>query len=152
MSGTGENDPGTPTDRSTAPRRPALLWVLVVLLAAEFAVVAAAAGYLLVELVVAQPSSYASAVAVLVLTLIAAAWIGSIVVGTLRGRAWIRGAAIVWQVLQFAVGIGSLQGAFANASIGLWLIVPAVVVVVLLLVPQVVTATSRRDDVPPRTY
>nr|BFF13392.1 hypothetical protein GCM10025699_46950 [Microbacterium flavescens] len=84
--------------------------MLVVLLAAEFAVVAAAAGYLLVELVVAQPSSYASAVAVLVLTLIAAAWIGSIVVGTLRGRAWIRGAAIVWQVLQFAVGIGSLQG------------------------------------------
>ncbi|MDY0944421.1 hypothetical protein SOM11_00280 [Frigoribacterium sp. CFBP9039] len=152
MSGAAENDPVTPTDPSADRRRPALLWLLIVLLVGELAVVASAAGYLLVELVVETPSSYASAVAVLLLTLMATAWIGSIVVGAFRGRAWIRGAAIVWQVLQIAVGVGSLQGTFANPTIGLWLIVPAVLVVVLLLTPSVVAATSRRDDVPPRTY
>jgi hypothetical protein len=136
------------TGRSAETPRPALLWVVIVLLAGEFLLVAATAVFLLVELLVARPDSYPSAVAILVLTLLATAWLGSIVVGTLRGRAWIRGAAIVWQVLQFAVGIGSLQGAFANSTIGLALLVPAVAVVVLLLVPSVVAATSARDQEP----
>nr|WP_249407884.1 hypothetical protein [Frigoribacterium sp. CFBP 8759] len=118
------------------------------MLSAEFLLVAATAAFLLVELLVARPDSYPSAVAIFVLTLLATAWLGSIVIGALRGRAWIRGAAIVWQVLQFAVGIGSLQGVFANPTIGLALLVPAVAVVVLLLVPSVVAATSARDSDP----
>jgi hypothetical protein len=152
MSRAAENDPGEPTDPSATKRRPALLWLLLVLLAGELVVVGGAAAYLLIELVIATPSSYPSAVAVLVLTLMATAWLGSIVVGAFRGRAWIRGAAIVWQVLQVAVGVGSLQGTFANPTVGLWLIVPAVLVVVLLLTPSVTAATSARDDAPPRTY
>ncbi|KQM25539.1 hypothetical protein IFT79_05685 [Frigoribacterium sp. CFBP 8759] len=136
------------TGRSAETRRPALLWVVIVLLSAEFLLVAATAAFLLVELLVARPDSYPSAVAIFVLTLLATAWLGSIVIGALRGRAWIRGAAIVWQVLQFAVGIGSLQGVFANPTIGLALLVPAVAVVVLLLVPSVVAATSARDSDP----
>jgi hypothetical protein len=140
------------TGRSAAGRRPAPYWLLVVLLTAEAALLAVATAYLLVEMLTARPDSYAAAAAILVLTLIAAVWLGAIVVGTLRGRGWIRGAAIVWQVLQIAVGVGSLQGTFANASVGLWLIVPAVLVVVLLLVPSVVAVTSARDDAPPRTY
>jgi len=152
MSRAAENDPAEPTDPSAATRRPPLLWVLLVLLVGELVVVGGVAAYLLIELVVATPSSYPSAVAVLVLTLMAAAWLGSIVVGAFRGRAWIRGAAIVWQVLQVAVGVGSLQGAFANPTVGLWLIVPAVLVVVLLLTPSVTAATAARDEAPPRTY
>jgi len=144
----GPDGPRDETDRSSVPRRPALLWVAIVLLAGEFVLAAATAVFLLVELLVARPDSYPSAVAIFVLTLLATAWIGSIVVGALRGRAWIRGAAIVWQVLQFAVGIGSLQGVFADPTIGAALIVPAVAVVVLLLVPSVVAATSARDQEP----
>jgi hypothetical protein len=140
------------TGRSATPSRPALFWLLVLLLAAEAALLAVATAYLLIEILTVQPDSYAAAAAILLLTLIAAVWLGAIVVGALRGRGWIRGAAIVWQVLQIAVGVGSLQGTFANPAVGLWLIVPAVLVVVLLLVPSVVAVTSARDDAPPRTY
>jgi len=140
------------TGRSATPARPALYWLLVLLLAAEAALLAVATAYLLIEILTVQPDSYAAAAAILLLTLIATVWLGAIVVGALRGRGWIRGAAIVWQVLQIAVGVGSLQGTFANPSVGLWLIVPAVLVVVLLLVPSVVAVTSARDDAPPRTY
>ena len=148
MTTQGPDGPRETTDRSARGPRPALLWVVIVLLAAEFLLVAATAVFLLVELLVARPDSYPSAVAIVVLTLLATAWLGAIVLGALRGRAWIRGAAIVWQVLQFAVGIGSLQGVFANPTIGLALLVPAVAVVVLLLVPSVVAATSARDQEP----
>jgi hypothetical protein len=140
------------TGRSATPSRPALFWLLVLLLAAEAGLLAVATAYLLIEILTVQPDSYAAAAAILLLTLIATVWLGAIVVGALRGRGWIRGAAIVWQVLQIAVGVGSLQGTFANPSVGLWLIVPAVLVVVLLLVPSVVAVTSARDDAPPRTY
>jgi hypothetical protein len=140
------------TGRSATPSRPALFWLLVLLLAAEAALLAVATAYLLIEILTVRPDSYAAAAAILLLTLIATVWLDAIVVGALRGRGWIRGAAIVWQVLQIAVGVGSLQGTFANPSVGLWLIVPAVLVVVLLLVPSVVAVTSARDDAPPRTY
>jgi len=140
------------TGRSATPSRPALFWLLVLLLAAEAALLAVATAYLLIEILTVQPDSYAAAAAILLLTLLATVWLGAIVVGALRGRGWIRGAAIVWQVLQIAVGVGSLQGTFANPSVGLWLIVPAVLVVVLLLTPSVVAVTSARDDAPPRTY
>jgi hypothetical protein len=154
-SSVSEQSGGAPpegTGRSATASRPALFWLLVVLLAAEAALLAATTVWLLIELLTVTPASYPSAVAILVLTLIATIWLGAIVVGALRGRGWIRGAAIVWQVLQIAVGVGSLQGTFANPSVGLWLIVPAVLVVVLLLVPSVVAVTSARDDAPPRAY
>jgi len=133
-----EQSGDTPPERTGRSATPSLL--------------AVATAYLLIEILTVQPDSYAAAAAILLLTLIATVWLGAIVVGALRGRGWIRGAAIVWQVLQIAVGVGSLQGTFANPSVGLWLIVPAVLVVVLLLVPSVVAVTSARDDAPPRTY
>ncbi len=76
----------------------------------EFLLVAGLAVTLVIELLVATPTSFASAVALTVLAVVAAAWLGAIVVGALRGQAWIRGAAIVWQVLQFAVGASAISG------------------------------------------
>lgn len=152
MTTTGDDGRDPQTDRSPQRGRPVPVWALVVLLAAETALLAVASGYLLIELLTARPDSYPAAVAILVLTLAATVWLGAITVGVLRGNAWIRGAAITWQVLQIAVGVGSLQGALANASVGVWLIVPAVLVVVLLFVPSVVAATSHRDDSPPHVY
>ncbi len=126
-------------------RRSPLVTLLVVLLFAECALLAAASIYLLVELFTATPSSLASAVALLVLTAIATVWLGVIAVNVLRGRAWTRGAAIVWQVLQGAIAIGCFQGTFAQPEVGWVLLVPALVVLVLLFTPSVVAATSRRD-------
>ena len=127
------------------PQRHPFVVALVVLLFAECALLAAATLYLIVEIIVATPTSIASALALLVLAAIAAIWLGVIAANVLRGRAWTRGAAIVWQVLQGAVAIGCFQGVLAQPDIGWVLLLPALVVLVLLFTPPVVAATSIRD-------
>lgn len=126
--------------------RPPQLIALVVLLGIECAIVIAAAGYLLVELLVDTPQSYASAIAVLMLTALAAAWLVVIAVNALRGQPWIRGAAIVWQVLQLSIGVGSLQGEFALPWVGWPLVTLAALVFALLFTKPVIAATARRED------
>ena len=123
-------------------RRPAGLWLLIVLLAAEFALVAGVAMWLLVELLVAKPDSYLSAIALTVLAFVAAVWLGAIVVGAWREQPWFRGAAIVWQVLQFALGAGGVTGTFATPAIGWPLAIVAVVTFFLLLATRKDPASS----------
>ena len=130
---------------STA-RRPALLWVLVVLLTIEFLGVAALAVVLLVETLTASGASVGGGIALTIIGFVAAAWLGAIVVGTLRGQAWIRAAAIVWQVLQVAVGVGALQGQVAQPAWGWPLIILAAFVFLLLFLKPVVALTSVRRD------
>ena len=130
---------------STA-RRPALFWLLVVLLSIEFLGVAALAVVLLIETLTAPSASIGGGIALTVIGIVAAAWLGAIVVGALRGQAWIRAAAIVWQVLQVAVGVGALQGQFAQPAWGWPLIVLAAFVFLVLFLKPVVVATSRRRE------
>ncbi|MEO7720586.1 MAG: hypothetical protein ABIS08_01565 [Pseudolysinimonas sp.] len=127
-------------------RRPALMWLLVALLSLEFVGAVALAILLLVETLTAQGPRVGGGIALTVIGAIAAAWLGAIVVGTLRGQAWVRAAAIVWQVLQVAVGVGALQGQFAQPGWGWPLIVLAVVVFLLLFAKPVVALTSDRRD------
>ena len=127
-------------------RRPALLWVLVVLLSIEFLGVAALAVVLLVETLTASGASVGGGIALTVIGFVAAAWLGAIIVGTLRGQAWIRAAAIVWQVLQVAVGVGALQGQVAQPVWGWPLIILAAFVFLLLFLKPVVALTSVRRD------
>ena len=126
--------------------RPKLFWLLIALLALELALAVGLTVVLLIELIVGRPASMASAVALTVLAAIAAAWVASIIVGALRGQGWVRGAAIVWQVLQFAVGLGAVQGGFADAAAawGWPLIAVAVVTFILLLAPGVFTPSEDR--------
>jgi hypothetical protein len=121
-------------------RRPATLWALLVLLTGEFLLVAALAVTLVIDLVALPATSLASGIALTVLVVIAAVWLGAILVGTWRWRSWVRSAAIVWQVLQFAVGVGALQGAFAQPVWGWPLVATAVVAVVLLVSKPVAEA------------
>ncbi|HEU0206694.1 MAG TPA: hypothetical protein VFQ74_08390 [Pseudolysinimonas sp.] len=127
-------------------RRPALLRLLIVLLTGEFLGVAALAIVLLVDTLTSPSARIGAGIALTVIGLIAAAWLGAIVVGALRGQAWIRAAAIVWQVLQVAVGVGALQGQFAQPAWGWPLIVLAAVVLLLLFAKPVVALTSGRRD------
>lgn len=128
------------------PHRPRLYWVLVALLALELVMIATLTVVLLVELLIDRPDSMATAIALTVLAAIATAWLAAIVVGVIRGQAWIRGAAIVWQVLQAAVGFGAVQGVFAPeaAAWGWPLIAVAILTFVLLFTPSVVEATADR--------
>ena len=132
------------SDARAGSRRPPLLVLLTVLLFLECALLAATAVLLLIELLTARPDSYASAVAILLLAAAAAIWLGVTAFSTLRGKPWVRGAAVVWQLLQIAVAIGSFQGLFARADVGWLLLVPALLALVLLFTPSVVAATTRR--------
>jgi hypothetical protein len=112
----------------------------------EAAALAVVTAVLIVELLIARSDSFVSAVALTVCVALATVWVGAIAVGSLRGRAWIRGAAIVVQVLLLAIALGSFQGILPRADVGWLLLLPAVIVLVLLFMPPVVAATSRRDD------
>ncbi|HEY2557197.1 MAG TPA: hypothetical protein VGI08_08815 [Diaminobutyricibacter sp.] len=129
---------GTP-----APARPPLLIALAVLLFLEAAGAVALVVWLGFELASASPESVAGGVALVLLAVLAAAWILLTAVSTLRGRSWVRASAVTWQVLQIAVAIGSFQGLYARPDLGWALLVPAVVGIVLALAPSVVRATTR---------
>ena len=124
--------------------RPPVFWGLVVLLGVELAAVAVVAIVLLVDLVALEPASLATALALTVLVVIATGWMAATLVGLLRGQGWVRASAIVWQVLQFAIGLGALQGSFAQPAWGWPIVAVSVLTFALLFVPSIVKATQGR--------
>ena len=125
------------------PRRPRAIVVLAALLFVEASMLAVLAGFLLFELVVEKPTSLASALAILVLVILAAAGLVAVGVGVLRTQPWVRGAALTWQILQIAVAVGSFQGLFARSDIGWLLLIPALLVIGLLFTRSVMDALRR---------
>ncbi|MEC5150847.1 hypothetical protein [Cryobacterium sp. GrIS_2_6] len=128
------------------PRRAPALLLLASLLWAEAALLWAAVVWLVLELLTATPTSLASGVAILIIVLIAAAWVTAIAVNSLRRRGWIRGAAVTWQVVQIAVAVGCFQGLYARPDLGWALLVPSIVVLGLLFTPAVLAATQTPRD------
>jgi hypothetical protein len=124
--------------------RPLLLMLLIGVLVLEAVAMVGVAVFLVFELLTQPASSFASGVAIVVIALLAAAWLVAIVVGALRGSPWIRGAAATWQLIQIAIAIGCFQGIFARPDVGWLLLVPSIIALVLLLSPPV-TAATRRD-------
>jgi hypothetical protein len=103
--------------------------------------------YLVVEIFIARTTSVASAVALAICALIAAVGLGLVARAALRGRPWIRGATICWQVLQVLLAVSILQTAAASAPLyATLLIVPAAVIVILLFTPTVIAWTSRSRE------
>jgi hypothetical protein len=130
----------------STPRRPALLWVLIAMLTVEFLGVGSLAVTLVVETLTTPSATFGAGIALTIVVIVAAVWLAAIVIGTYRGRAWIRAAAIVWQVIQVAVGVGALQGQVAQPGWGWPLIVLAAFVFLVLFAKSVVTATTRRES------
>ncbi|MBM7504228.1 hypothetical protein ACFPER_12125 [Agromyces aurantiacus] len=116
------------------------------LLFAEAGALIAVLVWLVVDLLVMRPSSFATAIALIVLVAIGAAWVTAVAVASVRRAPWSRAAAIVWQVLQLSVAVGAFQGLFARPDLGWALLVPAVTVIGLLLWPPVREAFSRPED------
>lgn len=123
-----------------------LVLALAAVLFLEAAGLAVVTVTLLVELLVERPDSLPSAIALMACAAIATVWVTVIALNSLRGRAWIRGASIVVQVLIGAVALGSFQGLFPRADIGWLLLLPAITVLVLLFTKQVLAETSQRDS------
>jgi hypothetical protein len=130
---------------SSAFRTPAVL-IVALILVAETIVLLGLSGFLIYQLVFDTPDSIASAIGLVLISLAATAWIGVTTIGFVQGRAFARGSALVWQVLQGAVGLASNQGLFARPDIASGLLVPALIAVALLLFSPAVSkhlGTSR---------
>ncbi|MRX42854.1 hypothetical protein [Agromyces kandeliae] len=119
---------------------------VVALLFAEAGALLAVLVWLVVDLLVLEPSSFATAVALVVVVAIAAAWVSAIAVASVRRAPWSRAAAIVWQVLQLSIAVGAFQGLFARPDVGWVLLVPAITVIGLLLWPPVRDLYARPED------
>jgi hypothetical protein len=122
------------------------VWALLGVVALEFAAVVVATLVLVFDLVTTASASIATAVALTVLTAVAAIAYGAVLVGVWRGRAWVRAAGVVLQVLLFAIGVGALQGAFANPAWGWPLVGVGVLGFALFVVRPTAAWLSRRDE------
>jgi len=127
------------SERSRHP----LLVALTVIVFAEAALLAVAALWLILELLVDEPSSVASALALTALVILAAVWLSIVGANTLRGAPWVRSAIVVWQVLQIAIAVGCFQGFFARPDVGWALLLPALIALVLVFTRPVMAATAR---------
>ena len=121
----------------------AALLVVSGILLLEAAALAAVVVWLVIDLMALAPSSYATAIALLVLVVIALVWVGAVAFASLRRAPWSRAAAIVWQVLQLSIAVGAFQGLFARPDVGWLLLVPAITVIGLLLWAPVRLAYTR---------
>ncbi|WP_025155510.1 hypothetical protein [Leifsonia aquatica] len=130
---------------SSATRPPALL-ALAVILFLEAALVTVLAVWLLIDLLTLTPEYLTTAIAIFVLTALAAVWVIVTAAGILRRRAWARASTVTIQILQIAVAVGCFQGLVARPDLGWALLVPALVAGVLALTPSVVRATVRNTE------
>jgi hypothetical protein len=131
----------------SAFRAPAVAIVALVLVA-ETLVLLGLSAFLTYQLAVDTPDSMASAIGLVTITVIATAWIAATTIGFFHGKSFARGSALVWQVLQAAVGLASNQGLFARPDIGSGLFVPALVALALLLFsPSVTKHLGKSRDV-----
>lgn len=129
----------------SATRPPALL-ALAVILFLEAALVTGLAVWLLIDLLTLTPEYLTTAIAIFVLTVLAAIWVIVTAVGILRRRAWARASTVTIQILQIAVAVGCFQGLVARPDLGWALLIPAIVAGVLALTPSVVRATVRNTE------
>ena len=134
--------------KPSAFKAPSVL-VVALILVGETLVLSGLSAFLIYQLVVDSPDSIASAVGLVLITLAATAWIALTAIGFVQGKSFARGSAVVWQVLQGAVGLASTQGLFARPDIGSGLFVPALVSLALLLFSPAVSkhlGTTRDAD------
>nr|WP_218875220.1 hypothetical protein [Leifsonia naganoensis] len=119
---------------------------LAVILFLEAALVTGLAVWLLIDLLTLTPEYLTTAIAIFVLTALAAIWVIVTAVGILRKRAWARASTVTIQILQIAVAVGCFQGLVARPDLGWALLIPAIVAGVLALTPSVVRATVRNTE------
>jgi hypothetical protein len=107
--------------------------VVAVILIVETLATAGLSLFLAYEIAMQRADSLASAAGLVVVAVLATLWIAATAAGFIRGKSFSRGSALVWQVLQGALGLASNQGLFARPDIGSALLIPAILVVALLL-------------------
>jgi len=108
-------------------------WIAAVLVALEGIWILVLAGLEVAALAAGDTDAVASAIALLVLTVLGGGIVIAFAVAITRGRSWGRSGAIVTQVLIFAVALGAGTGTWASPGPAVLIAAPAVVTFVLLL-------------------
>jgi hypothetical protein len=117
--------------------------LLIGLLFLEAAAMVLLVGILIVDILTLPAASITSAIALTVLVAIGAVFVSAVAIGALRRQPWVRGGALVWQLVQLAIAIGAFQGIYAQPAIGWAIVVPSVLVLVLLFTRSVMAAIAR---------
>lgn len=99
----------------------------------EGVAILALAGWQLVAVIAGDTASIASALALLVLTLVGGIAVLAFAVAIYNGRSWGRSGAIVTQVLILAVALGAATGDFAHPLTAALIAAPAALTFVLLI-------------------
>lgn len=104
------------------------------------------AGWELVALVGGDTGDVASAIALIVLTVVGAVAVAAFAVAVWRARSWGRSGGIVTQLLILSVALGAITGASPAVGTAVLLAVPAAIgLVVLILAVRVAGARGREE-------
>jgi hypothetical protein len=138
----GANNNGCVNSMADKATKPLGLKVILVIFALELALLLGLDITYVVATLAGEVKSLATMLALAALGLILLAWLGVTFRALSQGRRWSRNATLFWQLVQLAVAWGSFTGQFANAAIGIGLIVPSVLVIGLLFSRPVFAATQ----------
>ena len=106
---------------------------VVIILAVESIGMMVVTGILMFQLGTTSPDTYSTAIALVVVVALGAALITASAIGFARRKPFAKGSALVWNILQAAIGVLSNQGEFARPDIGSVLLLPALAAIALLL-------------------
>ena len=93
-------------------------------------------GYTIVGFSNRGDADFMQSVSILIVTVVAAFWVGATFLALTRKRGWARGSALTIQIFIFSVAVGAFQGFYAQPLIGWMLAVPAVITFVAALVAR----------------
>ncbi len=100
--------------------------IAAIIVALEGIAVLALAVTQVIAMTAGDTAEIATAIALLVLTIVMGVGMLAFAWGILRGETWGRSGGIVTQVLVFAVGLGAATGGYAHPGIGFMIMVPAI--------------------------
>ncbi|HKT57571.1 MAG TPA: histidine kinase [Microbacterium sp.] len=130
------------TQEPTSPQGIARIGAII--LAAECLALLVLAGVQVVDLAIGDVRDVVSGIALIVLTVVAAAAVGAFAAATWRGASWGRSGGIVTQLMILAIAVGAVSGAYAQPLTGILLAVPAIAGFVVLVLAVRQAGTSRR--------
>lgn len=137
------NRSGIEQQMSTPPPAP-IARIAAALLGLEFLALIVLACWEIVALIGSGAGSMASALALIVMTLIGAAGLAAFAWAVVVGRSWGRSGGIVAQFLVIAVAVGSVTGAYAHPLIAVAIGAPGAITLILLLLTERADPAHRR--------
>lgn len=120
-----------------------LLSLFATLIGIEGAALLAGAVFFFTQIFVKQTTSLSGSIVIFIITLIIGVGVLASAIGAARGKTWVRGPILTWQILQIAVAISFLQGTDFWPLIGWVLLILSLGSTALLFTKAVIEATTK---------